>query len=99
FQDLDVVRYFHVSRRSDLDFRIAALRLQRRQPTDLELQADGDQQISFLQLQKKARLRFDEVWVLVALGDGVDGNAIAAHLAPDRSEIFGRGDNVELRRG
>src|SRR5262249_26453583 len=72
-----------------LDLRVAALLDERRQPADLELAADYDQHVGPLKLQDEARLRFDEMRILIAPGDGLDANPIAADLARDRREILG----------
>ena len=86
-----------------LDLGVAALLDERRKPADLQLAADGNQQIGLLQFQDEARLRFDEVRILVAPGDRLHGDPIAADLARNRREIFGRRDDVQLalreRRG
>ena len=55
-----------IARRADLNLRVAALLDERRQPADLELAADDDQQIGLLQLQDEARLGLDEVRILIA---------------------------------
>ena len=47
--------------------RVAALLDERRQPADLQLAADDDQDVRLLQLEDEARLRLDEVRILVAL--------------------------------
>ena len=57
--------------------------MQRRQPADLQLAADDDQQVGLLQLQDEARLRLDEVRILVALGDRLDRDLVAADLPRD----------------
>ena len=49
-----------------LNLRVAALLDQRRQPADLQLAADDDQQVGLLQLQDEARLGLDEVRILIA---------------------------------
>ena len=89
-------RGVEVARRARLNLAVAALLNQRRQPADFELPADGDQQIGALELEDEARLRLDEVRILIALGDRFDGDPIAADLAPDRRQVLGRGDHVEL---
>src|SRR2546427_164613 len=67
-----------------------------RQPSDFELAPDDDQHVGPLQLEDEARLRLDEMRVLIALRQRLDGGAIAANLARDRREILGRRDDVQL---
>ena len=79
-----------------LNLAVSALLNERREPADLELAADGNQQVCFLELQDEARLRFDEMRILIAFRDRVDGRAIAGHLARNRREILRRRDDVQL---
>jgi len=92
-------RRVEVSLCAGLDLRIAALLDERRQPADLELAPDRDQHIGLLQLQNEARLRFHEVWILVAARQGLHRDVIAANLTTDRRQIFGGRDHRELVLG
>ena len=95
-ENLRVLRRVEIAVRAGLNLRVAALLDERRQPADLELAPDDDQQVGFLELEDEARLRFDEVRILIALRERIDGDPIAAHLLRDRRQILGRGDDVEL---
>ena len=89
-------RRVEIAVRARLDLRVAALLDQRRQPADLQLAADDDQQVGLLQLEDEARLGFDEVRILIAARDRLDGDAVAADLARNRREILGGRDDVQL---
>ena len=95
-QDARVRRGVEVAVGAGLDLRVAALLDERRQPADLQLASDDDQQVGLLQLQDEAWLGFDEVRILVAARERIDGDAIAADLARDRRQVLGGGDDVEL---
>src|SRR5205814_8235255 len=84
---------------SRLNLRVAALLDERRQPADLQLASDDDEEVRLLQLEDEARLRLDEMWILIAFRDRLDGDAIAADLARNRRQIFGRGDDIQLALG
>ena len=95
-EDFRGKRGVQIAGRPDLDLAVAALGLQRREPADLELAADGDQHISALQLQDEARLRLDEMGILIAPRERLDGNVIAANLARNRGEILDGRHDIEL---
>ena len=57
------------------------------------LAPDDHEQLRLVQLQNEARLGFDEVRVLIALRDCVDLDLVAADLARDRGQVFGRRDD------
>ena len=95
-EDRGAERRVQIALRADLNLRVPALLDERRQPADLELAADADQHVGLLQLEDEARLRLDEVRVLIALRHRVDGDVIAADLARDRREILGRRHDVQL---
>ena len=59
----------------------------------------SDQQRRAVQLQNEARLRLDEMRVLIPAGDRLDLDLVAADLLHDRGEILGGGDDVDGRRG
>ena len=62
----------------------------------IHTQSDRDQQVGSLKLQDEARLRLDEVRILVASGERLDRNPIAADLPADGGEILGSRDDIEL---
>ena len=96
-EDLAEVRDVEISFSADLNFRVAALRLQRRQPADFELQADHHQQVRFLEPQQETGFGLDEVRVLVALRYGIDADVVAADLARDGRQVFRGRDHIQLR--
>ena len=75
---------------------ITALRDERRQPADLEIKPDLDQQVGVLQLQQETRLGFDEVWILIALGDRFNIDAVASDFLRQGGHVRGRGDHVQF---
>ena len=55
------------------------------------------EQVGRVQLQDEARLGLDEVRVLVAVGDGLDLDLVAADLAGEGGQVLGGGDDVDGR--
>ena len=98
-QDLDAEREIEISLLPGTDVVVAALIEQRRQPADLQLQANDFEQIGVLQKKQKTRFRLDEVRVLIALADGDDLDAIAADFTGDRRRIFRRRDDFQFVGG
>ncbi len=90
-------RGIEIALRSGLDLRVPALRDERREPADLEIAADDDQQVRLVQDQDEARLRLDEMRVLVALGQRRDLDLVAPHFLGDGRHVLSGGDNVERR--
>src|SRR5438132_11177949 len=72
-----------------LNLPVAALLNQRRQPANLQLAAHDDEHVGLLQLENEARLRLDEVGILIALCDRIDRDAIAADFGGNRREVLG----------
>jgi hypothetical protein len=48
-----------------------------------------------VELQDEARLGLDEVRVLIALRQRIDGHLVAAHLARDRFQVLSGRDHLE----
>ena len=92
FQNFGKLRCIEVSRRPNLYFWIAALCDKRRQPSDLQLQSNADQQIRLAQLQQKARLGFDKMRVLISPGEGFDIDLVATDFPGQRGHV-GRGSH------
>jgi len=88
FQNLAIPGKIQISVGAHLDLRVTALRDQGRQPSNLQLEPHYLEQIRLHQLQQEAGFGLNEVRVLVPFGDGVHGNAIAAHFARDGSQIL-----------
>src|SRR6185369_6021003 len=86
-QDLDVHRGIEISLAARLNLRVAAAADERRQPADLQLAADDDQEVGPADSQDEARLRIDKVRILVPLGERRDGDAVAANFLRERSEV------------
>ena len=80
----------------DLNLRIPAAVDERRQPPDFQLAADDDEQIGSIAAEDEARLRLDEVRILIALGDRIDGTCDRRPLPAQSTQIFGRRDHVQL---
>jgi hypothetical protein len=98
-EDLHPLRDVEVAGGAGADVVVAALVEQRRQPADLQLQADHFEQVGIFQQQQKTRLWLDEVRVLIAAPDGVDLHPVAAHFAGQRGQILGGGDDFQLVGG
>src|SRR5215471_81171 len=96
FENPRLKRSIQVAIRAHLNFRVAALLDEGRQPPDFEIAPDQDEDVGSLQFENKARLGFDEVRILVPLGDRIDRDVIAADLVRDRREILGGGHYIEL---
>jgi len=86
-QDLRELRSVEISVRTDLDPRISALRDQRRQPADFQLQSDYYQQVRLPQFQQKTRLCLHEMRVLITLRHGLNANAVAAYFLRERCQV------------
>ena len=54
---------------------------------------------AFCSFSRKLGFGFDEVRILISLGDGIDIDLVAAHLARQRREIFGGGHHVQFAGG
>src|SRR5229473_1066730 len=70
-----------------LNISVAALSDQRRKPADLQLQSYADQEIGMAQLQQEAGLGIDKVRVLIALGQRLNINLVAANFLCKRREV------------
>ena len=92
-------RRVDVARLAALDAPVARLLHQRRQPADLQVEADVHQRVGAVQRQHQRRLRLDEVRVLVAARQRRDIDPVAAHLAGEVGERFDRRDDAQLGLG
>src|SRR5262249_39364556 len=102
FQDLGEARGVKVAGTSGLDSAVAALSDQRRQPADFKVESDQDEQVGIAQLKQEAGFGFDEVRVLVALGQRLNFHLVAADLLRERGQVSQRGNHLKffgLRRG
>ena len=97
-QNLGELGGVEITRRRRLDLGIAALRDQRRQPPNLKVESDDDEQVGMAQFQKKAGLGLDKMRVLIAFGDRFNVDLVAANLLRQRSQVRGGGNHVELLR-
>ncbi len=95
-EDLRGKRCVQIALGAGLDVRIAALLNQRRQPANFQFAADRNYHVGLLKLEDEARLRLDEMRILVAPRERFDGDPIATDLTSDRREIFSRGDDVQF---
>src|SRR5260370_1273772 len=89
FQDSCKSRGVKITRRANLNPRIAGLRDERREPADLEFEANDDKQFGLGELQKKTRLGIDIVRVLIAASDGFDVHFVTTDLASLAQEVGG----------
>src|SRR5688572_6481460 len=69
------------------DFRVPRTVEQERHPARLEIEPDERPHICVSQLEHEARLRFDEMWILVALSDVADGNPVSADFLRDVGKV------------
>ena len=69
---LGELRGVQIARRADLDPRLPLCVISGGSQPISSCEADDDQQVGLAQLEQEAGLGFDEVRVLVALGDGFD---------------------------
>src|SRR5262245_16417239 len=96
---MDEARKDEIDGRADMDFRIGGLRDERRKPADLKIEANDHQKIGLPEFQKKAGLGFNEVRVLVATGDGLDSDLVAADLLRQRGEVGGGSHDLQCASG
>ena len=65
----------------------------------LQLAADHDEEVGIVQFEDEARLRLDEMRILVALGNRLDGDFVAANLTHQRRKVLSGRDHLgQLRR-
>ena len=98
-EDGDRARAVEVAQLAGLDLRVARAEHERRQPTDLQLEPDVQQQIGLVQDQHQARLGLDEVRVLVALAERFDLDTVAADFLGERAERGDRGHHPQRGSG
>src|SRR5262249_28005346 len=79
-EDLGKLGGIEVAVGSRLNSSISRLRNQRRQPSDFQIKTDTDEQVGISQFKQEAWLCFHKVRVLIALGDRVDIDLVAADL-------------------
>src|SRR6266446_1988609 len=96
FQDSCKSRGVKITRRADLNPGIAGLCDERRQPADLEFEADDDEQLGLGELQKKTRLWIDKVRVLIAASDGFNVHFVAANFLGEGRQVGGGGHDANL---
>ncbi len=94
-ENLGGQRCIEVAVATRLDSGVPALGDERRQPPDLEFAADHDQQVGAIQLEHEARLRLDEVRILISPGQRLDLDLVAADFTRNRGQIFGRRNRVD----
>src|SRR3989337_1413705 len=76
-----------MSARTGTDLRVACSIDQQWHPADLEIEPDEREHIGVPQPEDEARLRFNEVRVLIALADVDRPNAVPADCLRDVAEI------------
>src|SRR6185295_18422588 len=95
-EDVHALRDVEIAGGARQDLAVPALVEQRRQPADLQVEADHFQQVGVPEQQQETRLGLDKVRVLIPAGDGGDVDAVAGHFLRDRGEVGGGGDDVQL---
>src|SRR5687768_10224092 len=85
--------------RAGADLRVARAVQQERHPADLQVETDIRPDVRRPELEDEARLRLDEVRILVALADGGGLYEVAAHGPCDVVQVRGAGDDLELGHG
>jgi hypothetical protein len=95
FQFRHVARRFEITGLSGLDFRVARLRLQQRQPADLELGAGANHEIGVARARHQARARLDVMRVLHCIGRNVDAHLVAAQFLRQSAPFGFAGENIE----
>src|SRR5205823_8912699 len=77
------LRDVDVSRAAEHDSLIPRSLEEQRHPADLEVESDKREDVGIAKLQNEARLRLDEVWILIPFAD-MDGlDLVAAHRLGD----------------
>ena len=79
-QDRGKLRGVQIALSRGLNFSVATLGYQRRQPANFQVQANQNQKIGIAQLEQEAGFRLYEMRVLVAFGQGLHIYLVAAHL-------------------
>ena len=90
-------RRLEVARLAGLDLRVARLRLQQRQPADLELGAGAHHQVGAARPRDQARPRLDAVRILQRGGRDVDARLVAGELLRERAPLGLAREDVERR--
>src|SRR4029450_12742158 len=71
----------------------------RRQPSDLEVAPDDDQEVGAIELEHEAWLGFDEMRILIAARQRLDFDPIPADLARDGRQVLSTGYRIDRGRG
>src|SRR5216684_4562614 len=95
-ENLSELRRVQITSRCGLDIPITALGDQRRKPADLQLQSYADQEIGMAQLQQEAGLGIDKVRVLIALGQRLNIDLVAANFLGNRREVSKRSNHLQV---
>jgi hypothetical protein len=96
-EHVDELRAIEVAAAPRLDVRVARAGEEYREPPDLEVETDEEQQIGAVQLEREARLRVDEVRILRRERERADVHRLAADVLRDRGEIGDGRDDAERR--
>jgi hypothetical protein len=96
FQNFRELRCVQISGCGRLDVSVAALRDQRRQPANFQIQSHQDQKIGVPQLQQETRLGIDEMRVLIALGQRLDIYLVPSDLLRQRCKIGKSGYDLQI---
>jgi hypothetical protein len=81
-----------------MNLAVAAAVDERREPADLHLASNHDEQIGPAHLENKTRFRIDEMRILTALREPDDRDPVTTDLACKRRQVLGRCDNANRCR-
>jgi len=96
-EHVDAFRCVHEPGRALLNLGIPTARQHQRQPAAVELEPDRDEHVGVLNRLHQARLRRDEVRVLVPAAEALGGHVFSADMLRDRGEIGQRRGDLEVR--
>ena len=93
---LDELRAVELTVRARLDLRVASAHQQGRQPADLQVQADVEEQVGSIQLERQARLGVDEVGILGGERKGTDADQVSPDPFRQGRQVGNRSDHPDL---
>ena len=93
---MNSLRRLHASRFANLDFWIAGVLQQGRQPAEFELGPAIDQHIGVAQRNDEAWTRIDEMRIFGRFSENYDVDLVSANFARKRAKIGKGGNDIEL---
>src|SRR5947209_19392431 len=95
-ENLVKLRSIEIAVWTNANSRVSAPRDERWQPANLQLQANGDQQIGLAQLEQEAWFRLNEVRILIAFGERFHADVVAAHFLRQRRHVCRGRDYIKF---